>query len=1069
MNKKKAIKIAAASAIAASAFAAVAPTQSQAATSVATTVTNAQKAMKAPFDKYYQTGITKKTVPAATVQALITTGTKAYNDATALVKKSGGKSTKTYLAKLDSYKKYLDRSKAYVAGLGSISKVYANADAALKANTVAELEKAQAELKDAKNQGYVGIGKIYGPEVRATLTATFTKLSQGKLDKVEAALELLATPKVTGVSAINAKTLEVSFSKDVDAAEQAKLTAEVKVNGTVSLFKFDGFSGKTAKLVRSSGLALETGKYEVTIKGEKVAEKTVETTVSAVTPKTLSVVNDQLLDSTAKATVGIQLKDQYGQDVKFTESDFAVTAFNTTQGKAVTVAYDATKGFYIDSAANDTGINNEFKVGDEVKVSFFHKSSGLNVNKTLKVVAGAQLGSVEFGSVVLPTGKDKLTEDLTNVKVPYTAKDQYGNAVDLSSSNVEVISTDETVVAKNDVTFTTTGTDKTPVLNIAKFGKAGTATVALLNKATGDVYKLNLTVNEKAGVISKVAVDASKVKVAAGTGSTAYVALNVTDNYGTKIEAKDYASGSAFTIASSNSRVISGTPSIVSDPTDANYGKLEVALASTAVKGDVANVTVTVNKTGAASTFAVEVGEEALPSQIKVSTDDSHDGTLLVGSKTTVDFDIFDQYLNAATDKTGYQVKYEVVGSSDAVTLSKTQEAATDLTGASVDVTGAKAGSATLVAKLVKGSEEVAKAEVPFTVAANSSTAYTYSVADIPTLFKNGDGADAILDQGETGANQYAKPIKVEATSSTGSKLTVPNSSILSVSALTPNVTVAQNATTGTWYVAGSDTALSADAKGKIRISVATDEGTKVIEKEVTISKDAVSIQSLKLMNSTAATVGAKAVSEATVAAYAGDITFNTATNPYIWATDQFGVVSNFDPNGADVVRTSTFNGISGYATDTFTKGTNKVTVTEVGGDTVAAANSTYRLTIVENGTALDIPVRVTSALADVVAPTAIAYNVTTAPNSFKRVSATEITVQFSEALKASTFSANAANGFAVAGAGSLTKAELSTDGKTVTLTGTGFTAATTVAYTAGPVTDVAGNSLANIAATATN
>ncbi|OIK10075.1 hypothetical protein [Bacillus sp. MUM 13] len=221
MNKKKAIKVVAASAIAASAFAAVAPTQSQAATSVATTVTNAQKAMKAPFDKYYQTGTTKKTVSAATVQALITKGEKAYADATAVVKKSGGKSAKTYQAKLDGYKKYLDRSKAYVAGLGSIFKVYGNADAALKANKVADLEKAQAELKDPKNQGHVGIGKIYGPVVREVLTGAFDRLSKVRLDKIEAALEALATPKVDSVSAINASQILVKFNKSVDATTAA--------------------------------------------------------------------------------------------------------------------------------------------------------------------------------------------------------------------------------------------------------------------------------------------------------------------------------------------------------------------------------------------------------------------------------------------------------------------------------------------------------------------------------------------------------------------------------------------------------------------------------------------------------------------------------------------------------------------------------------------------------------------------------------------------------------------------------------------------------------------------------
>lgn len=110
--------------------------------------------------------------------------------------------------------------------------------------------------------------------------------------------------------------------------------------------------------------------------------------------------------------------------------------------------------------------------------------------------------------------------------------------------------------------------------------------------------------------------------------------------------------------------------------------------------------------------------------------------------------------------------------------------------------------------------------------------------------------------------------------------------------------------------------------------------------------------------------------------------------------------------------------------------------------------------------------------VADKVLPTAIAYNATTAPTSFKVVSATSITVVFTEKLDATKFVAN--SGFAVAGAGSLTSATLGSDGVTVTLTGTGFVVTTsTVAYTApgtvADIIDLAGNKLATFGATATN
>lgn len=104
----------------------------------------------------------------------------------------------------------------------------------------------------------------------------------------------------------------------------------------------------------------------------------------------------------------------------------------------------------------------------------------------------------------------------------------------------------------------------------------------------------------------------------------------------------------------------------------------------------------------------------------------------------------------------------------------------------------------------------------------------------------------------------------------------------------------------------------------------------------------------------------------------------------------------------------------------------------------------------------------------DKVVPVAIAS--ASNANSFKITSATTATVVFSEALDATKFVAANANGFAVAGGtATLTKAELQADGVTVLLTGTNFVAGTTtIAYTAGTLTDTAANALATFVATAT-
>jgi hypothetical protein len=153
--------------------------------------------------------------------------------------------------------------------------------------------------------------------------------------------------------------------------------------------------------------------------------------------------------------------------------------------------------------------------------------------------------------------------------------------------------------------------------------------------------------------------------------------------------------------------------------------------------------------------------------------------------------------------------------------------------------------------------------------------------------------------------------------------------------------------------------------------------------------------------------------------------------------------------------------------TSTISNGDVLVTVLKVGVKTadvsVEVKRPEYLSDLANNG------VNVKSAVTERVLPTAVPF--ATDADSFKVVSATSITVKFSEALDAATFAVASANGFAVAGGTeTLTKAELSEDGMTVTLTGTNFSAGTTtVAYTAGTVADKAGNLLASILATATN
>ncbi|WP_419882351.1 Ig-like domain-containing protein [Peribacillus sp. B-H-3] len=319
MSKKKAIKLVTASAIAASAFAAVAPTQSHAATSINTVVANAQKSMRAPFDKYYQTGITKKTVPAITVQNLINAGQKAYNDATAAVKKTGGKYAKTNQAKLDSYKKYLERSKAYVSALNEIALIYKQADGAVKAENLGDLKSAEAVLKNASNKGFVGISKVYGPATRDVLKATFTRLSADKLAKVQHTIAKV-TSKVESVNAINATTVEVTMKDAVNAKNLDSLH-----------FTIDGLTVTNAAVKQTNDkvVVLTTSvqdgakEYSVKLNGDTLGFTFKGR--SAVLPTSISFVS-----SSQQAKVGgqVTVKADIGQKVAGVPVTFNIDALN---------------------------------------------------------------------------------------------------------------------------------------------------------------------------------------------------------------------------------------------------------------------------------------------------------------------------------------------------------------------------------------------------------------------------------------------------------------------------------------------------------------------------------------------------------------------------------------------------------------------------------------------------------------------------------------------------------------------------------------------------------------------
>lgn len=276
MAKKKAIKLAAASAVAASAFVAAAPAQTDAASNVAVEVSKAVTQMKKAYHTYSDVTAQGKFAPIADVYKEYNVAKKAYANAKAVVTKAGGSAKEAYLAQLDAtYNEYIaKRVVTYIDAFNYATALEDKKEALEAALEEKEWEKAEElyhEISYELNTRTVILHRVYGQTARNLLVDAFKVEAQdtrdsitnevsvkmyydkakdlvaegkledakkamdhvadyvAKLDKdtdfgaylltqvseVKAAYEAKLAPAVESVSAINAKQLVVTFNQPV--------------------------------------------------------------------------------------------------------------------------------------------------------------------------------------------------------------------------------------------------------------------------------------------------------------------------------------------------------------------------------------------------------------------------------------------------------------------------------------------------------------------------------------------------------------------------------------------------------------------------------------------------------------------------------------------------------------------------------------------------------------------------------------------------------------------------------------------------------------------------------------
>ena len=754
-----------------------------------------------------------------------------------------------------------------------------------------------------------------------------------------------ATPEVTSASAvsaaaINVRTIAVTFNRDLTKSEQAAVKVEVTREKATQSIKATFKDAKTLYITRDSETAFAAATYKVGLTGEVKA--TFDVAVQAQKATALTIDSTVLVDGNDKAEIKVSLVDQYGEKMNYTADAFSIIATNKTQNnKAVTVNVADNK-FTVDTKTTAE----EFKTNDEIQLTLLHKSSALSATATLKVVESTYVTSIELASnVTLPTGVTRLTQNSANasapVKVYYTAKNNYGEAVDLKDATdaYTLTSTNPSVLDTSNVEFGTDADGKTYVA-IKGFGAEGNATLVLLTNRTGALSKIDLNVLKNAGEVNTAEYAATSVEVA--QGSKAYIPMKFYDMYGDKVEA----SKATVALTPSDSKLAAN---FISTPGD-NYGSIEID-ATSATANSTVIVTATVN--GVPTIITVKVGATAVPSNLTVKADTT---SLIAGSTAKIALDVKDQYAGSATvaDTRGAEGSYYV----KATVLDNTDEVVTAAVTSSkeVTVTGVKAGTRNVKVDLVKvGAGEAATdtvvdtKTVAFTVEANTATNLTYAVNDIATLYKGAafDGAKE---------NAYAKEITITGKKANGAIINIPASKILSVTS--DNANVKAGKVSDKWYV-GANAAdadkITADLTAKLTIVVATDDGSTIVTKDVTVSKEDKKAVALKLYDKANTETDKKEISAITLDNYTDDATLN------LYTVDQFGVEEAV--TAADAVSLSSFStGVAKASDDTAKIAGGKLTITDTNSDTVVPAKATFKATIVKGALTKTVTVTVTTA-----------------------------------------------------------------------------------------------------------
>lgn len=649
----------------------------------------------------------------------------------------------------------------------------------------------------------------------------------------EASDVVVRTLKAEKIEAVGAKKIKVTYNKAVDTAKAN--VALYKGIAPVATSSIAWNEAKTEATITTI-INLTAGDYTVKTTGLADTVADAKVTVEAERITDISIISGQL-QKIATAPVSYVVKNQYGEEKTMTAADLTVSAIYAKTGNQLTAGIGADGKFTVDATS--------VAIGDNVVVTITYKNSGLTKSVTVPVVAASKVGTVSVSEPVLPTGTTRLSINNTTdtVKIPYVAKDQYGNAVKLTANqagSAAISAADGLTIISSDSLIIDPATIKVNANSELTFrtgAKAGTVMLTFVLPATGESTTLSVTVNDVAGVNSFNMIQPTNLVNATKAVNVDYLAA---DQYGSTYAKKDFlvAQQSKLTFISSNT-------AIVNPSTDIGFNAKNELVITPQTKG-VVNVTVYLNGV-AQNTITLDVQEAIVPTKV-VGVKNINLATLESGEidVKTSNLSIVDQFGRDVVlsgnwtaklelkDKTetsldlGDQTDYSNDGTT-AVALAKDDTTYAKLKGKST------IGSETIVVTLVNNGTAVTTSSYEFnvnTIKASDVTAYEF--ATLPLLH----------------ANAAAKAISVIGKDAAGQKVALPAGHITLVTSDNPLITVAGMNVTA----AKAATATLSAWIGSNKVATATitsSEETPVV-KTLTFGKDSYEVQGAANTTSTA-------------------------------------------------------------------------------------------------------------------------------------------------------------------------------------------------------------------------